>query len=255
MEIFPKYKGNQIWGTEIAHIVTHDVPGTYQILIYTEFGTATATATVSLLETNPNVQQPVKEEADQSSTQTTTIQDLSNRVDISAAAPLKQVAQGVLPNEIICKEELELIIKNNGSPACVKLKTAEILIERGWAKQKQKQIELQKETEEREQEKFDPVIVSAAKKNIPGMANLPKEILKQCRAVNSVSDYETFMLAVMIMEQELLDTISGINSALTTLELLGYDEHPEVGPLIRETRSLATETSTCLDEMISKYGS
>jgi len=61
-EIFPKYKGNQIWGTEMAHIVTHDEPGTYQILIYTEFGTATATATVSLLETNPNVQQPVKEE-------------------------------------------------------------------------------------------------------------------------------------------------------------------------------------------------
>ncbi len=132
-EIFPKYKGNQIWGTEMAHIVTHEVPETFQMLIYTEFGTATATATVSLVETNPNVQQPVKEEADQSSTQTTTIQDLSNPVDISVAAPLKQVAQGVLPNEIICKEGLELIIKNNGSPACVKPKTAEILIERGWA--------------------------------------------------------------------------------------------------------------------------
>ena len=132
-EIFPKYKGNQIWGTEMAHIITHEVPETFQILIYTEFGTSTATATVSLLETNPNVQQPVKEEADQSSNQTTTVQDLSNSVDISVAAPLKQVAQGVLPNEIICKEGLELIIKNNGSPACVKPKTAEILIERGWA--------------------------------------------------------------------------------------------------------------------------
>ncbi len=117
----------------MAHIVTHDVPGTYQIFIYTEFGTATATTTVSLVETNPNVQQPVKEKADQSSTQTTTIQNLSDSVDISVAAPLKQVAQGVLPNEIICKEGLELIIKNNGSPACAKPKTAEILIERGWA--------------------------------------------------------------------------------------------------------------------------
>jgi len=37
-------------------------------------------------------------------------QNFSNRVDISVA-PLKQVAQGVLPNEIICKEGLELIIK------------------------------------------------------------------------------------------------------------------------------------------------
>ena len=132
-EIFPKWKGNQIWGTEIAHIITNEVPGTFQILIYTEFGTATATTTVTLLETKPNVEQSVEEEADQSSTQTTTIQDLSNPVDISVAAPLKQVAQGVLPNEIICKEGLELIIKNNGSPACVKAETITKLISRGWA--------------------------------------------------------------------------------------------------------------------------
>ena len=52
-EILPKYKGNQIWGTEIAHIITNEVPETFQILIYTEFGTATATATISLLETKP----------------------------------------------------------------------------------------------------------------------------------------------------------------------------------------------------------
>jgi len=64
-EILPKNKGNQIWGTEIAHIFTNEVPETFQILIYTEFGTATATATVSLLETKPNVQQSVKEEADE----------------------------------------------------------------------------------------------------------------------------------------------------------------------------------------------
>ncbi len=61
-EILPKYKGNQIWGTEIAHIITNEVPETFQILIYTEFGTATATETISLLETKPNVQQAVKEE-------------------------------------------------------------------------------------------------------------------------------------------------------------------------------------------------
>jgi len=65
-EILPTYKGNQIWGTEIAHIITNEVPETFQILIYTEFGTATATETISLLETKPNVQQAVKEEADES---------------------------------------------------------------------------------------------------------------------------------------------------------------------------------------------
>jgi len=64
-EIFPKDKANQIWGTEIAHIITNEVPETFQILIYTEFGTATATATVSLLETKPNVQQSVNAYADE----------------------------------------------------------------------------------------------------------------------------------------------------------------------------------------------
>jgi len=64
-EILPKYKGNEIWGTELAHIITNEAPETFQILIYTEFGTATATATISLLETKPNVQQAVKEEADE----------------------------------------------------------------------------------------------------------------------------------------------------------------------------------------------
>ena len=62
-EILPKNKGNEIWGTEFAHIITNEVPETFQILIYTEFGTATATETISLLETKPIVQQAVKEEA------------------------------------------------------------------------------------------------------------------------------------------------------------------------------------------------
>jgi len=183
------------------------------------------------------------------------IQNLSNRVDISVAAPLKQVTQGVLPNEIICKEGLELIIKNNGSPACVKSKTAEILIERGWAKQKQKQIELLKETEKREQEKFDPIVIKSAKESIPKMQSLPKEVLKQCKAIKSFSDYQIFLLAVEVMGEELIENMNRIGSALTLLELQGYDKHPEVGPLIRETRSLASATGTCIDGLVSKYGS
>jgi len=182
-------------------------------------------------------------------------QNFSNYVDISVDAPMKQVAQGVLPNEIICKEELELIIKNNGFPACVKPKTAEILIERGWAKQKLKQIELQKETEEKEQQgKFDLAVVEAAKKNIPGMQSLPKEIIKQCKAVKSSSDYQTFLIAVGVMSEQLIAITEDMNTLLTILELQGYDKHPEVGPLIRETRSLALETSDCIDELISRYG-
>lgn len=48
-------------------------------------------------------------------------------------SPLKQVSNGVSPENIVCKEELELIFKSSdNSPACVKPETAEKLIERGW---------------------------------------------------------------------------------------------------------------------------
>jgi hypothetical protein len=44
--------------------------------------------------------------------------------------PLKQVKRGQEPS---CKENLVLIKKYNGAPACVKPETREKLIERGWA--------------------------------------------------------------------------------------------------------------------------
>ena len=46
--------------------------------------------------------------------------------------PLKQIAQGTPPDEVICNEGLQLIMKNNGSSACVKFETAVKLEERGW---------------------------------------------------------------------------------------------------------------------------
>ena len=47
-------------------------------------------------------------------------------------SPRKQIAQGIAPEEVICNEGLELIIKHNGSAACVRLDTAVNLEERGW---------------------------------------------------------------------------------------------------------------------------
>jgi len=47
-------------------------------------------------------------------------------------APLKQIAYGVVPEEIKCNLELVLIIKHNQLPACVKPETAEKLEVRGW---------------------------------------------------------------------------------------------------------------------------
>ena len=49
-------------------------------------------------------------------------------------SPRKQRANGVAVENIICKEGLGLIFKSSDdSPACVKVKTAEKLIQRGWA--------------------------------------------------------------------------------------------------------------------------
>jgi len=49
-------------------------------------------------------------------------------------SPLKQIASGTLPKNVTCTEDLELIFKStDDSPACVKFKTTEKLIQRGWA--------------------------------------------------------------------------------------------------------------------------
>ena len=46
--------------------------------------------------------------------------------------PLKQIFHGVAAEAVKCNGTLELFIKNNGSPVCVKPTTLEILYERGW---------------------------------------------------------------------------------------------------------------------------
>ena len=58
--------------------------------------------------------------------------------------PLKQIVSGTEPENITCNEGLELIFKStNNSPACVKPRTVEKLIERGWALPKQTEQEKQ----------------------------------------------------------------------------------------------------------------
>ena len=47
-------------------------------------------------------------------------------------SPKKQVSQGIDPAAVKCNEGLVLIIKHNGSPACVRPDTAENLEERSW---------------------------------------------------------------------------------------------------------------------------
>lgn len=46
-------------------------------------------------------------------------------------SPKKQVETGVMPEDILCKNEYVLAIRTNGSPTCTTMNTAEILIQRG----------------------------------------------------------------------------------------------------------------------------
>ena len=65
-----------------------------------------------------------------------TIKDSSmNQENETVLPPLKQFRAGVNPNEIVCKKNLELILKiQNNSPACVKPSTVDKLVLHGWVK-------------------------------------------------------------------------------------------------------------------------
>lgn len=45
-------------------------------------------------------------------------------------SPKKQLKNGILPEEVVCREGLHLIIRNNGSPACLKSTTVKIFQDR-----------------------------------------------------------------------------------------------------------------------------
>lgn len=48
--------------------------------------------------------------------------------------PVKQMKMGIMPQEVLCNEGMELIFKSSdGSPKCVSMVAAEKLVERGWA--------------------------------------------------------------------------------------------------------------------------
>lgn len=54
------------------------------------------------------------------------------KINLVPLAPLKQIKEGVEPENIQCKESLELIFKSSGEPACVKETSVQKLISWGW---------------------------------------------------------------------------------------------------------------------------
>ena len=53
-------------------------------------------------------------------------------MDETVLSPLKQIKEGIVPENVVCKEGLELVFKLNGEPACVKTTSIQKLITWGW---------------------------------------------------------------------------------------------------------------------------
>ncbi|MBS3926658.1 MAG: hypothetical protein KGZ34_08220 [Nitrosarchaeum sp.] len=58
---------------------------------------------------------------------------MEDKIVESVLSPLKQIKEGVSPENIVCKEGLELIFKISGQPACIQTSSVEKLIAWGWA--------------------------------------------------------------------------------------------------------------------------
>jgi len=52
--------------------------------------------------------------------------------ELNALRPLQQIKANIAPSDVQCKENLQLVLGPNDRVACVKPKTAETLVERGW---------------------------------------------------------------------------------------------------------------------------
>lgn len=66
--------------------------------------------------------------------------DFNSILDVTksqtVSSPLEQLRFGVDFNSVICRQDLQLVIKSEGSsPACVKSDTVQKLMEKGWAKE------------------------------------------------------------------------------------------------------------------------
>jgi len=154
-EIFPKDRGNEIWGVQIAYLLDENILGIsadeligkYELQINTELGNSTAKTSFEIvkeMQTNEQQLAEVDEPSDSEEPTETEKEDVTNNQNNpenssenkkQPSSPKKQLQSGVLAEEIKCKEGLELAFKNtNNSPVCVKSGTLQKLIERGWAK-------------------------------------------------------------------------------------------------------------------------
>ena len=60
------------------------------------------------------------------------VMETEDEVTPAVLSPLKQIKSGIVPENVVCKEGLDLIFKLNGQPACVKTTSVQKLIAWGW---------------------------------------------------------------------------------------------------------------------------
>jgi len=58
---------------------------------------------------------------------------MEDEMSESVLSPLKQIKDGILPENVVCKEGLSLVFKINGQPACIQTASVEKLVAWGWA--------------------------------------------------------------------------------------------------------------------------
>ncbi len=120
---------------------------------------------------------------------------------------------------------------------------------------RQEQEKAKQLLEQKQQEsKWDPEIVASAKKNFPDMMSLPNEILKQCLNVMSYDDFIIFVSAMKIHKEEITDTMLLLNDVILDLQVRGYDEHPDIGPLIAKTKLKIGQIKDCGERMQDNFG-
>lgn len=75
-------------------------------------------------------------ETNATSTNSTSTEDdvmvTEDEIPPAVLSPLKQIESGIVPENVVCKEGLELVFKLNGQPACVKTTSVQKLIAWGW---------------------------------------------------------------------------------------------------------------------------
>jgi len=100
---------------------------------------------------------------------------------------------------------------------------------------------------------YDPIIVEAFHTNIGDILSLPREILKQCRAVNNYNDYLIFATVIAATSDEVNELIIGTGVMMDNLVLKGYGNHPTVGPKITATILLFESNTRCIEGLLAKY--